>query len=269
MKVYLNVYLLNWVVMWKQMYHLLLNSKFSCVCPHLIITSLWRNNSGVYLENKLCCSPRVCVSVSVSEKHILLSVSSIFQGKDCGYAVFQHIYLCRLLLDEWITLRACPHSKEEWHLMWDYCVGEWVNNPFIILFPVWSCKEQDLSFQHGKDMIYLRRETCCVITACMLDVPWCVFRKALASLFVWHAKFSSADAPILRHLSVCTLARPGFLFECFRGTSHPHPPVKSLWNYLWMPDTSLVSANPFTKPCILTYGNEFHVLSLPSLVYYY
>lgn len=55
------------------------------------------------------------------------------------------------------------------------------------------------------------------------------FQKALASLFVCHAKSSSTDALRLHHLSASSAYQgSGFLFECFRVTLHPHPFTKDL-----------------------------------------
>lgn len=54
------------------------------------------------------------------------------------------------------------------------------------------------------------------------------FQKASAALFVWHAKFSPADALHLHHVSASWSERFVFLFECPRETFHTHPPVKNL-----------------------------------------
>lgn len=58
------------------------------------------------------------------------------------------------------------------------------------------------------------------------------FQKALAALFVCHAKSSSTDALRLHHLSASSGHRGlGFLFECFHVTLHPHPFSKDLEKY--------------------------------------
>lgn len=125
-----------------------------------------------------------------------------------------------------------------------------------------------LLFQLGKDMIYLCWEACCVITACMLDLPWCIYEKAFASLFVCHAKFPSADPLVPHHLSASWLVRFGFLFECFLVTFHSHPPVKTWWNYLERKARHLPVPIPLQSHYFeIDYGNGFNVLYLLLVCY--
>lgn len=57
------------------------------------------------------------------------------------------------------------------------------------------------------------------------------FQKALASLFVCHAKSSSTDALRLHHLSASSAYQGLGFFECFRVTLHLHPFSKDLVEY--------------------------------------
>lgn len=147
-----------------------------------------------------------------------------------------------------------------------YFQGMSVDSPFIICFlyelvkgrmylqAVFSAwKRHDLFM-----LIYMLCNHCLHARFAMVN-----FQKALASLFVCHAKFSSADAVFLHNLFVSWVVRFGFLFECFCGTFHPHPPVKTWWNYFGKKSQILHLPIPFTAMYFeIDYSNDFHMLYL-------
>lgn len=110
-------------------------------------------------------------------------------------------------------------------------VSDCVNNPVIIFWFLYELVSDRMYLQavisawKRGDLFMLRNVLCnhCLHARFVMVH----FQQALASLFVCHAKFSSADAPFPHHLSASWLVRFGFLFECFRATFHPHPPVKT------------------------------------------
>lgn len=78
------------------------------------------------------------------------------------------------------------------------------------------------------------------------------FQKALAALFVCHAKSSSTDALRLHHLSASSRYQGlGFLFECFRVTLHPTSFQQRSGEISSQKEADTAPSGVFTKPCIL------------------
>lgn len=155
-------------------------------------------------------------------------------------------------------------------------VCESVNNPFIIF----SCMNvlgtgcTSNSFPWTRHGLFILRN---VLRNHCLHARFVMvhFIKALASLFVCHAKFSSADALFLHPLSVFWLVRFGFLFECFRATFHPHPsvlqdlvklPMKKVRHFPCQCQSFYIVIHPFYMLNLFTFNGLLFYIALISLI---